>query len=53
MVLLGLAIWLGFPVTLLAGSVLWENVAPKLAALHAGDWLIKLVAVAAIIAVLQ
>lgn len=45
--------WLGFPVTLLGGSVLWEDVKPRLAALHAGDWLIKLVAVAAIIGAIQ
>lgn len=39
--------------TLLAGSVLWEDVQPRLAALHAGDWLVKLVAVAAIIGALN
>lgn len=51
--LLAVIVWLGFPVTLLAGSVLWEDVQPRLAALHAGDWLVKLVAVAAIIGALQ
>jgi uncharacterized protein DUF1761 len=35
--------WIGFPVLLLAGSVMWENVPWKLAAIHAGDWLLKLV----------
>jgi hypothetical protein len=34
--------WIGFPVILLAGSVMWENVPWKLAAIHAGDWLFKL-----------
>jgi hypothetical protein len=47
--LLGLTLWVGFPVVLLAGSVQWENVPWRLAALHAGDWLLKLLAIAAIV----
>lgn len=39
-VLLGLALTV-IPVVLLAGSVTWEGVSPKIAALHAVDWLIK------------
>jgi hypothetical protein len=41
---LGLAavLWAGFPLVLLTGSVLWERVAPVTAAVHAGDWLLKL-----------
>jgi hypothetical protein len=41
---LGLAaiLWLGFPFTLLSGSVLWQNVSPALALIHSGDWLIKI-----------
>lgn len=39
---LGLVLWIAFPVILLMGSVMWENVAPKLAVIHAGDWLLKL-----------
>lgn len=35
-------LWLGFPVTLLSGSVMWQNVPPELAIIHAGDWLIKI-----------
>ena len=35
-------LWLGFPVTLLSGSVMWQNVPLKLAFIHAGDWLIKI-----------
>jgi uncharacterized protein DUF1761 len=46
---LALVLWIGFPVVLLTGSVIWENVPPKLAAIHAGDWLIKLLLVAAIL----
>ena len=42
--LLGFAamLWLGFPLTLLSGSVLWQNVPIQLALIHAGDWLIKI-----------
>lgn len=46
---LGLAAWIGFPVVLLTGSVIHENVPWKLAAIHAGDWLVKLVVVAVIV----
>ena len=41
--------WLGFPFLLLTGSVLWENVPPKLAAIHAGDWLLKLLVMSVIL----
>jgi hypothetical protein len=46
---LGLAMWVGFPVVLLVGSVIWERVPPKLAAIHAGDWLVKLLVLSAIV----
>jgi hypothetical protein len=39
---LGLWLWIGFPVVLLTGSMLWQNVPWQLAAIHSGDWLIKL-----------
>jgi len=42
--LLCLALW-ALPVVLLAGSVPWERVPLRSATLHAGDWLIKLVAI--------
>ncbi len=45
--LLGLALW-ALPVVLLAGSVFHEGVPIRRAGLHAGDWLIKLVAIGAI-----
>jgi Protein of unknown function (DUF1761) len=51
--LLSVVTWLAFPVTLLIGSVIWEDVPWKLAALHGGDWLIKLLAVALLIGLLQ
>lgn len=50
-VLLGLALWVGFPVILLLGSVLHEKVPLQLAALHAGDWLVKLLLIAVIVSV--
>lgn len=44
-----LLLWVGFPVVLLTGSMLHESVPWQLAALHAGDWLIKLVVIAVIL----
>jgi hypothetical protein len=39
---LGVWLWIGFPVILLTGSMLWQNVPWQPAAIHSGDWLIKL-----------
>ena len=39
----GLLVWIGFPVMILLGSVAHENVSLQLAAIHAGDWLVKVV----------
>ena len=50
-VLLGLALWFGFPVLLLLGSVVHEKVPWRLAALHAGDLLVKLLLIAVIVGV--
>jgi hypothetical protein len=33
----GLWLWVGFPVVLLTGSMLWQNVPWQLAAIHSGD----------------
>jgi Protein of unknown function (DUF1761) len=52
-VLFALVVWIGFPVLLLAGSVFHENVPWRLAALHAGDWLVKLLVIAVIVGVWQ
>jgi hypothetical protein len=41
----GLFLWIGFPVILLAGSVLWDNTPLGVAAIHAGDWLVKLLVI--------
>lgn len=46
---LGLLLWIGFPVVLWTGAIVWEKVPPKLAAIHAGEWLLKLVLIALIV----
>ncbi len=48
---LGLALWIAFPVVLLVGSVTQENVPWKLGAIHAGDWLAKLLIISVIVTV--
>lgn len=50
---LGTALWIGFPLMLWAGAILHERVPWKLAAIHAGDWLIKLAVVTVIVSVWQ
>lgn len=50
-VLIAVAAWAAFPGVLLTGSVLWDDVRPELAAIHAGDWLLKLLAITLIVAV--
>lgn len=47
--ILGLVLWIGFPLVLWSGSVMWEKVPSKLAAIHAGDWLLKLLVIAFIV----
>jgi Protein of unknown function (DUF1761) len=51
--LLGFVLWIGIAVVLLIGSVYHEKVPAKLAAIHAGDWLLKLVVIAIIVGVWQ
>jgi hypothetical protein len=46
---LGFFLWIGFPVILLVGSILWENTPVKVAAIHAGDWLVKLLVIPIIV----
>lgn len=45
----GVFLWVGFPVILLVGSILWENVPWKVAAIHAGDWLVKMLVIPLIV----
>jgi tetrahydromethanopterin S-methyltransferase subunit D len=40
---LAVLVWIGFPFMILTGSVLWDNRPRKFAAIHSGDWLMKLV----------
>jgi len=51
--LLALVAWVGFPFVLLTGSVIWEKVSPVTAAMHAGDWLLKLLLVGAVVGALN
>ncbi|MEO8969092.1 MAG: DUF1761 domain-containing protein [Solirubrobacteraceae bacterium] len=51
--LLGLALWVGLPFVLWTGAMLWENTPLKLAALHAGDWFVKLLVIAVIVSIWQ
>jgi hypothetical protein len=46
---LGLWLWIGFPLMLLSGSVMWQGVSWKVVAIHAGDWLAKLLLITAIV----
>jgi Protein of unknown function (DUF1761) len=48
---LGLAFWIGFPFVLWIGAMVHENVPVRLAALHGGDWLAKLLVVGVIVVV--
>jgi len=46
---LAIWLWIGFPAVILAGSVLWDNRPWKLAAIHAGDWLLQVLLMAVIL----
>src|ERR1700730_3526625 len=47
----GFLLWIGFPVILLIGSVLWDNTPVKVAAIHSGDWLVKMLVIQIIVTV--
>jgi hypothetical protein len=47
--LLGLILWIGFPLVLWTGAVAHEGTAVGLAAIHAGDWLLRLLLVGGIL----
>ena len=47
--LLGLALWVGFPLVLWTGALIHEDTPFKLAAIHGGDWLVKLLVVGVIV----
>ncbi|MGY1685745.1 DUF1761 domain-containing protein [Geodermatophilus sp. SYSU D00804] len=46
---LGAGLWAAFPLVLLTGSVVHEKVPWQQAAIHAGDWLVKLLLVSAVV----
>jgi hypothetical protein len=46
-----LALFAAFPFVLLSGSVMWDRVAWRVAATHAGDWLLKLLVIGAVVGV--
>ena len=48
---LGLVLWVGFPFVLWTGAMLHEDAPWRLAAIHGGDWLVKLLLVAVIVSV--
>lgn len=48
---LGLLLWLGFPIVMLLAPVIWGGEPWRIAALHAGDWLIKLLVMTAIVGI--
>ena len=50
---LSIVLWVGFPLILLSGSVIYEKAPIKLAIIHGGDWLLKLFLMIAIIASLN
>jgi hypothetical protein len=50
---LAVSLWVAFPAILLVGSVIWDDVPPRLAAIHAGDWLMKLLLIAVIVGIWQ
>ncbi len=47
--LLGVALWIGFPLVLWIGAVIHENTPLRLAIIHGGDWLVKLLLVGVIV----
>ena len=51
--LLAVVVWVGFPVALLTGSVTWEKTPTVTAAIHAGDWLLKLLLIGAVLGALH
>jgi len=51
--LLGLVLWVAFPLVLWTGAVVHEGTRWQLAAIHGGDWLAKLLAIGTIVSVWQ
>ena len=49
----GIFYWVTFPVVLIAGGVMWEGMKWQVAAIHAGEWLVKLLLVPIIVVLMQ
>jgi Protein of unknown function (DUF1761) len=47
----GVLLWIGLSAMQWVGSIMWEKVPWKMAAIHAGDWLVKLVVIAVLVGV--
>ncbi len=45
----GFLVWLGFSATQWVGAMTWDKMPWKIAAIRAGDWLMKLVIIAIIV----
>ena len=48
---LGAALFVGFPLVLWVGAIVHEGTPVRKAVLHGGDWLVKLLAIGAIVSV--
>lgn len=51
--LLGLVLWVGFPAVLWVGAIVHEKSPWRLAAIHAGDWLVKLLVLGTVVGLLR
>jgi hypothetical protein len=40
--ILGFVLWFGFYAVQMAGAIIWDNMPWQLGAVHAGDWLMKM-----------
>jgi len=49
----GLLLWVGFALTQWIGSIVGEGVPVRLAAIHAGDWLLHMLIISTIVGVWQ
>jgi hypothetical protein len=45
------ALWVGFPLVLWVGAVVHEDTPVRLAAIHEGDWLVKLLVITLLIGI--
>jgi hypothetical protein len=50
---LSFLLWLGLAAMQWVGSMVWEKVPLKMAAIHGGDWLVKLLIIGSIVGVWQ